>query len=311
MPRIVEVLILGTSAGIPTEGRGLPAILVRDWYGLHLLLDAGEGVQTKLARHRVPVTRIDIIAVTHPHGDHINGLPGLIQSMYMMNRRRPLTVYGNSEVASFLRETLEVEYLDLGFPINIVQIDGDGEAILWESGGDKATLSWTNACHTVESYAFAVTWTLRPRINKRLLVETGLTDPVLIKTLLSEGEVETSRGRVILDEVASTASTRTTLVYTGDTSPCRSISMLARGARLLIHDSSFASEHAEDSHERGHSTSLDAAILARDSGVSLLVLTHISARYRGGEALRLLREARTIFPNSILAWDGMRIILNV
>ncbi|MCE4627129.1 MAG: MBL fold metallo-hydrolase, partial [Desulfurococcales archaeon] len=276
-----------------------------------ILLDSGEGVQYQMQRYGYSINKIDVVAVTHPHGDHINGLPGLIQSMYMLGRKKPITIYGSSETIEFVRDTLEVERLDLGFQVRLESIENSGSRILYSRGGDVLLIEWTPSCHSIEAYSFKLTWRLRPRIDPRKLAALGIEDPRLISMLTKEGEIEIDGRRVTLADAALEPFREASLVYTGDTSPCNSIMTLASGARILIHDSSFDSSRKLDALERGHSTAADAAEMARKAGVHLLVLTHVSGRYRGSEARILLDEARVIHSNTLLAWDGMKLIMTI
>ena len=312
MPRLVEIQVLGTAGGVPTPSRSLPAVLVRDWNGLSILLDAGEGVQYSLLRRGVSVTRIDVVAITHAHGDHINGLPGLLQSMYMHDRRRPLTIVGPPSVSRFVREVLGVEGYRLGFKVSMVEVSGEGGITLIERGGDRVELKWAPACHTVESYAYRIEWILRPRLNpealRRLLGDKRRAQ--LIQKLLEEGHVYVEgTGVVRLDEVIARKASSLAVVYTGDTSePCGPVISLSKGARVLIHDATFTDDLADEAAERGHSTGSQAARVAAMAGAHLLILLHLSARYEGREALRILREASKLFPRVILAWDGLKVV---
>lgn len=310
MPRLVELQVLGTAGGAPTRSRSLPAILLRDWNGFSMLFDAGEGVQYSLLRRGVPVTRIDVVAVTHSHGDHVNGLPGLLQSMYMHDRRRPLTIVGPTSVLGFVREVLGVEDYRLGFEVSTVEVKGEGSVTLAVRGGDRVELRWAPACHTVESYAYRVEWHLRPRLNPEALKKSLGGKVWLARKLLEEGSVYVEGvGRVSIEDVAEGGTSPLAIVYTGDTSePCDSVLKLSRGARILIHDATFADEMADEAVERGHSTGSQAARAASAAGVYLLILFHISARYEGREAIKILEEASKLFPRVILAWDGLKVV---
>jgi ribonuclease Z len=310
LPRLIELQVLGTAGGVPTRSRALPAVLVRDWNGLSVLFDAGEGVQYSLLKRGIPVTRIDVIAVTHAHGDHINGLPGLLQSMYMHERRRPLTIVGPPSVLRFVRDVLGVEDYRLGFEVSTVEVRGEGGASLAIRGGDRVELKWAPACHTIESYAYRLEWHLRPRLDPEALKKLLGGRVQLIRRLLEEGSVYVEGvGRVSVKEVSTRDASSLAIVYTGDTSePCDTVIRLSRGARVLIHDATFSDEMADEAAERGHSTGSQAARAAFAAGVYLLILFHVSARYEGREALRILREASKIFPRVILAWDGLKVV---
>ncbi|WP_460123935.1 ribonuclease Z [Stetteria hydrogenophila] len=307
--RYVEVTVLGSGGGAPTRERWLPAFFVADWMGHGILLDAGEGAQLRLAELGFSVNDIDVVAITHSHGDHVNGLPGILQSMYMNSRRRPLTILADRHTAEFVRDTLAVDRRDLGFEVRVVEVSGVGEYVASVKGGDSLVLKWFPVCHSVEAYGFALEWRLRARLDVGKLERMGLKPGPWVSELLARGEAEAGGRRVRVEDV-STGPRLLRIVYTGDTAPCPSVVENARGARLLIHDSTFDSSLREEAEERRHSTALDAARVAREAGVEYLLLTHVSPRYRG-HATVLEREARRVFGNARLAWDRMRLRFTV
>ncbi len=302
-------MVLGSGGGAPSRERWLPAFFISDWMGHGILLDAGEGAQLRLAELGFSVNDVDVIALTHSHGDHVNGLPGLLQSMYMNSRRKPLTILADALTAKFIREALEVEYRDLGFKIDLIEVSGEGEHTVSSKGGDSLVLKWFPVCHTIEAYGFAVEWRLRARLDLKKLRNLGLEPGPWISELLTRGEAHYRGVKVKLEDVSSGPGLMR-IVYTGDTRPCRTVIDSARGARLLIHDSTFDSSLADEAAERGHSTSLDAARIASEAGVDVLVLTHISPRYRDYPKV-LVEDAKRVFQKSILAWDKMRLRLTV
>ncbi len=308
--RNIEILFLGTSGGVPTPERALPSILIKDWNGYKTLFDVGEGTQYRMLKLGVSLTSINLIAITHSHGDHINGLPGLLQTLYMSKRTKPLTIVCDRWSSEFIKEVLEVERIPFTFPIKVVEIRGEGFLELYSIGGDSLTLYWRPSCHTIEGYMFKLVWKLRPRLRVDRMKELGIvpTPETIKKLLLVEGRIVIGKRVIDLTQV-SERSREVSISYTGDTAPCKELIPFIKGSRVLIHDSTFDSALAEKAHERGHSTALDAALVARDSGVHLLILTHISARYRGSDVLKLIKEAKKIHKNVILAWDGMKVTL--
>ncbi len=309
--RNIEIFFLGTSGGMPTQERALPSILVKDWKGFNLLLDIGEGVQYRMLKNNVSLASIDVIAITHSHGDHINGLPGLLQTLYMSKRTRPLTIICDRWSSEFIKEVLEVERIPFTFPIKIIEISGEGFLELYSSGGDSLTLYWRPSCHSIEGYMYKLVWKLRPRIDVNMLRKLKVAiSGNAIRELLEKGEI-TYKDRVIKLTDVSHGPKEVSISYTGDTAPCKELVSFVQMSRVLIHDSTFDSSLAEKAHERGHSTALDAANVAKNSGSYLLILTHISTRYKGSEALKLLNEAKKIHNNVIVAWDGMKITLTV
>ena len=308
--RRVEVLVLGSGGAVP-RARRQPSILLRDWMGNYILLDAGEGVQMWLMNAGVSPSRIDVVAVTHPHGDHVNGLAGLLMTMSLEGRRRPLTIVSTRETLEFVMETLEATEARLGFKVDTVEARGRSYAQLKASGGDKVVLSWYPTCHTIESVGFRIDWILRPRIDPGRLSALGLKPGPWLSQLVTRGEALVEGRRVRLGDIASTPPASLSIAYTGDTMhPCPGLEEAVSGVDILIHEATLGEAYLEEARSRGHSTPLQAARLALKSGVGLLVLYHVSGRYEGFEARRLLSEARRVFPNTVLAWDGMRLVVS-
>lgn len=302
----VEVTVLGSGGVMPTSERLTSSFLVYDWRGYTVLLDAGEGAQIHLHKSPRSVHDIDLILVTHEHGDHINGLAGLLQSMSVTRREKPLTIAGPESVVDFARETLEATSGRLGFQVNYLTLEGEGSLLLYEVGGDKLLAKWAPACHTTESLAYRLEWRPRPRIRVEALKSIGIRPGPWISELLRDGEAKIGGVRVRLEDVVVPAK-GASITYTGDTAPCESIIELARESTLLIHDSTYSSELEDEAFSRGHSTAEHAALVAGEAGVESLLLFHVSPRYRGYEAWRLYREALALFPKTMLSWDLQRI----
>ncbi len=300
------LVVLGSGGVVPTPERLTPAFYLEFWNGLGILLDAGEGAQRALGQAGFSPHDIDYVLVTHAHGDHVNGLAGLLQSMAVSRRRRPLRIIAPRSVVDFAMETLEATGTRLGFQVDYSVAEGRGSARLWSSGGDEIWVDWFPVCHTMDSVGFRVRIILRGRVDLERLRGLGLEPGPWLGRLARDGRVEVG-GRVIEAGDLLPPPATHSLVYTGDTAPCRSVLEASRGARILLHDSTFASDMEEEAVERGHSTSRHAAFIAKEAGVEALILFHVSPRYRGVDARRLLLEARSIHPGTLLAWDLMRV----
>ena len=261
-----SIVFLGTSAGTPTPSEWFPSILVTHG-GVYLLLDAGEGAQIRMLETGIGPGRLDIIAITHMHGDHVFGLPGLIQSMSMSARSRPLFILGPVRLRTFLDQVFNLTDFVPGFPIEFAVPPRRFEIA---KGNSVVRLEPFPVCHVGESYGYKV-----------------------------EGFI---RGHGGLKK-------RFSVAYTGDTRPCDEYLRHIEGVDILVHDATFSQKtHGREVWEYGHSTAVDAAEVARRARVSVLVLFHKSVRYQGrGEGL--LDEAKKVFPNTILAEDGMRLLL--
>ncbi|MGC9210456.1 MAG: ribonuclease Z [Acidilobus sp.] len=293
MARLVELVTLGTGAALPSLERFTASHLVRDWLGNVVLLDVGEGAQHRLRQAGVSPTRIDVIALTHGHGDHVNGLPGLLQTMYLSGRTSKLLIVAPEYLKAYLEGLIEVEGLREAFPIEIHAIRGPaGQLTLSTSGRDRLELRWFRTCHSIESYGFILEWVLGPRLAR----------PV------SSAE----EAKRLLESGTDTVTPRPfRLAYTGDTSPCDEVVSAVTGVNVLIHEATFDRSMESEASKFGHSTSVGAATVAKRAGVQRLILTHISTRYEGYEAKALEDEAHEVFPNTILAWDLARFSMRV
>lgn len=309
MAGAINLWILGSGGAVPSMERLTPAILVRDWNGAALLMDAGEGVQLRLGRAGVSPSGIDVLLLTHEHGDHVNGAAGLLMSMSLQGRRRPLTVAGPKAAVEFIADVLEATGQRLGFEVNPVVLRGGETLVVYRRGGDELRVTSFRACHTVEALGYRLDWSLRPRIDKGRMERLGLKPGPWLQRLLESGEAHVSGRRVKLSELAAAPGAQASIAYTGDTAPCRSVEEAVRGVDVLLHDATFDSSLEEEASARGHSTARQAALIASRAGARILVLVHISQRYRGYEARILLREARQAHPRVLLAWDGASLTL--
>ncbi|MCG2891992.1 MAG: ribonuclease Z [Vulcanisaeta sp.] len=305
---LIRVTFLGTGAGVPGPGRYLPAILIEDGQR-RILLDSGEGVQYRLMEVGVSPLKITHIFITHLHGDHVFGLPGLLATMAMLGRRDDLVIGGPRGIADLVRNTLEVVG-DPPFKVLIHEVEPT-ERVTEVVNEENFYVQCTLARHTIADCAYALHWrTYVGRFNPERARELGV--PVTYWKRLHMGEtVVLNDGRVIRPEdvVDSITSGVVKLVYTGDTAPTETVIDISRNAQLLIHESTFsASEDKDVIWRQGHSRSIDAASIAREAGVERLVLTHISNRYPDPELLAL--EASEIFPSVLAARDLMSIVVD-
>jgi len=295
------VYFLGTSAGIPTRNRGLPCIALK-YRGDILLFDIGEGSQAKFIRAGLSPLKVKAIFITHLHGDHIFGLPGLLQTMSMLNRKEPLYIYGPRGLKEFIEEIFKLTKFKPQFNLNI-----------FEPPNTYETNDYIVRCfpveHIVEAYGYVFEEKhVRGRFNPEKA--KNLNIPLKYWKILRLGhEVRLSDGRVVKpEEVIENYSRGVKVVYTGDTRPIDTVAKMANKCDLLIHDSTFSSELKHEAYGEGHSTSIDAAKIANDCKAKVLILTHISARYHENPFI-LLHEARRFFPHTFLAEDYMIYIL--
>ena len=300
----IQVVFLGTGGSIPTLKRALPGVLVQRW-GEQIMFDCGEGVQRQMMNVRGGFHRKMKVFITHMHGDHVLGLPGLLQTMAMLNRERKLEIYGPPSITRFLECVQETLQFGLTFPVEIHEIEEPGTIC----DEPEYTVEAIRSNHMVTSFCYALVEKPRPgRFSTRKALALGIPEGPLWSKLQRGQRVRLPDGKEVKPEqVLGSAREGRKIVYTGDTKPFRSLSKFAFGADLLIHDSTLDDELAIRAGEDGHSTPSQAAKIAKKAGAKQLVLTHISARYEDAEIL--VKQARKIFKKTIAAEDFMTIEL--
>ena len=298
----LRVIFLGTGGSVPTPGRGLPAVLIQR-KGEQIMFDCGEGVQRQMVRAGGGFHRRMKIFITHMHGDHVLGLPGLMQTMALLDRERKLDVYGPPGITEFLECIKKTVQFALTFQVEIHEIEEEGTAC--EEAEYTVQTAWAN--HVIPSLAYALVEKPRPgRFYPEKAKTIGIPEGPLWSRLQQGHEIKLKTGRIVKPEdVIGNPRKGRKIVYTGDTRPFRDFAKLATGANVLIHDATFDDSLAERAAEDGHSTPSQAARVAKKANVEQLILTHISARYE--DANMLLKQAKKIFDNTRVAEDFMKL----
>ncbi len=296
---MLSITLLGTGAACPSVERNVAALAVAR-EGETLLFDCGEGTQRQMMRYGVSFAFREIF-FTHYHADHMLGVTGLMRTMGLQDRTLPVTLYGPRGADRILGAAIGLGIERNRFPIEIKEI-APGDRIAREEY-DIVVFPTDHRADTV-GYAL-VEHTRLGRFNPERARELGVPEGPLWGKLHKGETVELPDGRRVgpADLVGQPRRGRT-VVYTGDTRPSLSVVEAARGADLLIHDSTFGEEERARAVETGHSTAAQAAEVAREAGARRLVLTHISPRY-SRDAPELLAEAKAVFPESLVARDGL------
>jgi len=296
----IRVTFLGTSGAIPTLQRSLPALLIQ--YGNELVMfDCGEGAQRQMVRAKAGFHKKITIFLSHLHGDHVLGLPGLLQTMALMNRKKKLQIYGPEGTVAFLTCVSETLRFGLTFQVEVHEVRETG---LVYSGKDYVVEAvWSN--HVLPSLAFAFLEKTRPgKFFPEKAVELGVPKGLLWSKLQHGEAVALGDGRFVkAEDVTGQARPGRKIVYSGDTRPFKGFVKFAVGADLVIHEATFDDELTEKAALDGHCTPGQAALQAKRAKAKMLVLTHLSARY--ADASLLLEQAKKVFTNTILAEDFM------
>jgi ribonuclease Z len=290
----LQLVFLGTAGATPTVERGSPAtLLVRG--GERILIDCGEGTQRQLMRS-VGLARINMILLTHLHGDHYLGLPGLLKTYSLLGREEPLVLFGPSGLYELMRDAERL----VGRPRFPFLVEEVGECTVLETEDYSIRTAATE--HSLPGLAWCLEEKSRPGVfHPEKAVELGIK-PGPDFGLLQKGVAVTNPdGREVLpDEVMEGSRQGRKIVVTGDTRPAPKVVELAADASVLVHDSTFSVTELDRALETGHSTAHEAAEVALTARVGVLVLTHISSRNSWRE---LRDEARTVFPNALLPRD--------
>ncbi|MEW6593084.1 MAG: ribonuclease Z [Candidatus Hadarchaeota archaeon] len=297
----MKIIFLGTTGSIPTAERGLPAIAVQLEKEL-LLFDCGEGTQRQMAIARVSPQKLDSIFMTHMHGDHFLGLAGLVQTMSLLDRTRPLEVYCPAGEKERLERYLQIPRYTLTFEVQIRELKPGDEL---RRKGYRILACETD--HPVPELAYALVEDERSgKLDAEKAEKLGVKPGPLLSNLKGGNPVKLQSGRVVRpEEVVGQPRPGRKIAYTGDTRPSDAIVELARGADVLIHEATLADDLADKAAENAHSTPSGAAEIARRAGARQLVLVHVSPRYRDDSVL--LEQAKRIFPNTVVAKDLMEI----
>jgi ribonuclease Z len=281
----LSIFFAGTAGSVPSPRRGLPALLVRRG-GEKLLFDCGEGTQRQLLKS-VGLADLDAVYITHFHADHWLGLPGMLKSLALREREQPLTVFAPRGLRELIA-SMRVAFGRLPYELKLVELE-PGAAVQGEGYRVHAVPVRHRGAACL---GYALVEDVRPgHLDPALAERLGVT-PGPDFGRLQRGETV---GGIAPEQVMGPEREGRKVVISGDTAPCDALAVAAHQADLLVHEATFMHEEAERAAETGHSTARQAAELAREAEVRLLALTHISARYAGGE---VRDEARAVFANA-------------
>ncbi len=299
MVRLV-VTFLGTSAAAPTPNRGLPSVAIKR-EGEVILMDCGEGVQRRVLSESLGLGSDMSILITHLHGDHVTGLLGLLQTMSLAQRRKPLNVVGPERLLKWLEVTSDLLHIGLTFPI-LFSAAKPGVVLRTAAFRVRAA----RATHSVEAYSYVVEEFGRPGVFHPEKARALKIPEGKLWSRLQRGRPVTLGGRrVEPSQVTGPPRPGRKIGYSGDTRPSAGLARFFAGCDLLIFDSTFRQADREKAVERQHTTSLEAAELAKKANARELALTHFSARYTS--VTSLVKEARKVFPKTIAASDGLAV----
>ena len=288
------VTFLGTAASVPTASRGTSATLVVRG-GSRVLIDCGEGTQRQFLRSGLGLLDLDAILLTHLHGDHYLGMPGLLKTYALRGRTEPLPLIGPPGLAALLT-ALQSVIGRLPFRLEAREV-GPGRVLDLEGGRWEAYPTR----HSVRSLGFAMIEDERPGMfDVDAARALGVPAGPLFGQLQRGESVRVGTVEVLPDQVLGPPRPGRTVVVTGDTEPCEATIEIAVSAELLVHEATFLDEDRGRARETRHSTAREAAEIAGQAGVQLLALTHLSSRFIPRE---IRKEAAAVFPEAVVPRD--------
>ncbi|GAA3629633.1 ribonuclease Z [Lactobacillus hamsteri] len=305
----MEIEFLGTGAGQPSKQRNVASLALKllDELNEIWLFDVGEATQHQILKTNIRLRKVTRIFISHNHGDHIFGLPGLLATRSFQGDVGPLTIYGPPGLEQFVRTSLRVSRTKVSYPIKFVELTEGG--LIYRGQGFKVYTDKLD--HRVPSFGYRVVEDSRPgELLMDKLAQYHIPNGPLLGKLKNGEQIALSDGTVIngKDFLGPERAGRIiSIIY--DTRSTPSIAKLAENADVLVHESTFAGNEAKLAHSYYHSTAVEAAEVARDNGVKQLCLDHISARYLGNKAKRLEKQAQKVFPNTKLVNDFDQILI--
>ncbi len=297
----MKITFLGTSSMLPTKNRNTSSTLI-NFKNENILIDCGEGTQRQMRIVGISPTKITKILITHWHGDHVLGLPGLLQTLYSSEYSKKLEIYGPKNTKKYINELLKL------FPIKKTS---EIELIINEIGNTKKIyenydyyISSKELKHTAPVVGYSIIEKDKRKINTEYTKKFGLTkDPVLKK--LVDGKTITFEGKKITPEKGTTLKKGKKISLITDTSYFKEISTFVKDSDILICESTFEKKLKEKAREFCHLTSEEAAMIAKNAKVKKLFLIHFGQRYKNEKVLE--KEAKKIFPNTKAAKDFLEI----
>src|SRR5690554_1240570 len=295
-----NVTILGTGAAVPTLKRGTTAHLV-NCHQRSILIDCGETTQLQMRKFKIKFQSIQIVLISHLHGDHVFGLPGLISTMQLLGRKEKMTIIGPKGIKDFLLSQFMLVGLHDGFPLHFVELTPKQEGVVFE---DKClTIKTFPLKHRISTHGYRIDE--KPgnrRLDKVAFDQTGVSTSYINKLISGEDIVDNNGIMVRSEDVTYSPKPTKSYAFCSDTAYHPPIIEHLKNVDLLYHEATFIDKESERASETFHSTAKQAATIALKANAKRLILGHFSARYKSME--NHLEEAQTIFERVFVPEDG-------
>ena len=295
-----DVQILGCGSALPTT-KHMPSSQLLETNGKLFMIDCGEGTQLQIRKFGARMSKLHSIFISHLHGDHVFGLPGLISTLDLLGRTADLTIYAHQELEQFINPMLDLFCKNISYNVRLVQMKRKGFNLIYE---DKSISVFSFPLkHRIASSGFLFKEKEKQRHMIGEMIDFYDIPIREINNIKDGADFVTSEGELIPNERITTTPNKTrSYAYCSDTAYDESIVEYIKGVDVLYHEATFAEAEIKRAEKTAHSTARQAAEIARLAEVKKLVIGHYSSRYK--ELDTLLQEAQDIFPNTELAFEG-------
>lgn len=295
------ILVLGSGAATPTFNRHCSAQMI-NINGVRMLLDCGESTQNQLRKYHQKFQAINAIFITHLHGDHFFGLPGLLSTMHLCGRTTPLTVYAPVGAKESIELLFRVSGTEVQYELNIVELEIEEPTVIHRERSFHVTAFPMHHSITCYGYIFEEEPPLL-NLRKDVVEKYKLTNADIVSLKQGNDYID-DNGNVLPNSIFTLPRRQPRrYAYCCDTSYDETLVDIVKGVDMLCMESTFDNSFADLAVERCHCTAAQAAKIAAKAEAKRLVLTHFSARYKSLESIT--DEARAIFPNTVCAEDGV------
>ena len=305
----MNITFLGTSSGVPTLTRNVSSLALKLSQKAEVwLFDCGEGTQHQLIKSTIKFSQIRKIFITHMHGDHIYGLPGLLATLGLSGNSKGIDIYGPSNLKNFISSALKNSYCKISFPLKFFEVENSAQTNTNLFEDELMEVKCASLKHRLPAFGYRVNEKDKPgQFNLEKAKKLNIPEGPIYGRLHSGQKVKLEDGRILNgSDFCGEPRKGESFVYCTDTIFSKRAVELSKNVDLLVHESTFSDKDEEMAFEKLHSTTIMAAKTALLSNAKKLVLTHISPRYTPKSLVKpidLLNEAKQIFPNTFLAKD--------
>lgn len=298
----MHIQFLGTGAGMPSKSRNVSSLALKllEERGTIWLFDCGEATQHQILHTTIKPRKIEKVFITHLHGDHIYGLPGLLGSRSFLGGDQPLTLYGPKGLKEWIQLTFQTSQTHLNYTIEFVEVE---EGVVFED--EDFIVTAMPLQHVIPCFGYRVVQKpLQGALQFEKAQALGVPKGPLLGQLKNGNDIRLEDGTMIRSkDVTNPPQKGFTVAILGDTRYCENAVKLSQDADIIIHEATFDHSTRELASNYGHSTNMDAANIALKAGVQNLLLNHLSARFFPQDIERMLKEVKSVIPHSFIAND--------